>query len=211
MANELYEAYKELRRELGERGIGATFLQVINREKNTSKVVHGISSPDGYFMYSDGTVERNFFDNNEVIHVKQENDVFRGRENLFIRMTYQDFETAVLRYEDGLLFKRVKDIHVPSVLPARLSIEPLKMVLPFDFLVTDIVRSYDGVEITCVGEHAYMRKNHIVSPYMYDSDEAFANLRLVPYRNVWRQDEKEARVRFNLEGGNDHVRVLKND
>lgn len=210
MPNPSRKRYIELKQEMAERKIIPIFFHAIDRKTGGAITRHGIPTTDGQFMYSDGTID-NLYHEKEIIHIKREDNVFRGRDNLFIRVKFPD-GSAMLRYDDGTAFARIDQVRVMHTLYSGVHLESLKMVLPFDFIVTETYQDQGGIVVTLVGKDAYTKIHRLDFSKASSYDEVANPAKLVPYLNTWREDEKEAQMKWNINKGEDaHVRILKND
>lgn len=210
MSNPLRGKYTALKQEQAERKLFPIFFHAIDRETGGSITRHGIPTNDGSFMYSDGTIDY-MYGRKEIIHIMPENEVAKGKKNLFIRMFFKD-ASSVVRYEDGTVFTQVSHIGPTHIIRAGVWIESMNMVLPFDFIVTETYQSNEGISVTMIGKEAYSRMNHINRTKADSYDDVVRQPRLLPFYNTWKQDESEAMMKWNVYKEADaHVRVLKNN
>lgn len=213
MRSELVIEYIRLKKELSERGIEPIFLQGISRETGQAIIRHGIKTDEGYFMNSNGTVE-NVFKENEIIRMTKENDVYMGRQNLFIRFSVK--ESEAIYYGDGKTFKTPNALNILGIFPRNVSIPGKSIILPFDFMVTEITSYNDHTglrfEVAIMGAYAYKRNAHYTyQDFGVPTEEVFTE-DAVQAKNTWHQMTKDARMKYNLgEGGTDNVRILKNN
>lgn len=215
MRSELFIEYMRLKKDMAVVGVEPVFLQGISRENGSAIIRHGIKTDEGYFMNSNGTVE-NVFKENEIIRIVKENDVYAGRENLFIRFTVKPDDP--IYYEDGALFGMAKHLNVAGVLPRNILIPDKKIILPFNFLVTDLLLRENHedndfrLDISIMGEYAYKRNAHYTyQDFGVPTEEVFTE-DAVQAKNTWHMAQVNARMKFNTDpGGDGHVRILKND